>query len=83
MKQQKFQAIHTSDRRKGDRLWLLLGGKKIPVCRTGEVFYVHPLFCKPLRINNRRRDVPAVLLSHINQLLRQQAANDPIWGILE
>jgi len=70
-------AIHTSDARIAERLWLTLGGKVCAVRRTGEKFFVHDFFESPLRINGRRRDVPAKLLSRINQLSRAKAANDP------
>jgi hypothetical protein len=70
------QPIHTSNGRKVERLWLLLGGQVLPVRRTGEKFYIHASFTTPLRINGRRDDVPAKLLSRLNQLVRMKAAND-------
>jgi hypothetical protein len=73
------QAIHTSDAHRADRIWLLLGGHIEPVRRTGEKFYLHNVFDRPLRTNGRRRDVPAKLLSRINQLMRLRAANDERW----
>lgn len=73
-------AIHTSDARKAKRIWITLGGEMIVVRRTGEMRYIHTAFPDTVRANNRRRDVPAVLLSRINQLLRMKAANDPVWG---
>ena len=72
--------VHTSDQRKADRLWLLLGGEIIPVRRTGELFYVHTEFRKPLRANRRRHDVPAKLLTLINRLQKMQATNDKAWA---
>lgn len=71
--------IHTSDRRHVKKLWLILGGRILPIHRTGEQFFVHELFNSPLRVNGRRRDVPAKLLSRLNQLIRMKAANDPRW----
>lgn len=71
-----IQPIHTSNGRKVERLWLLLGGQVLPVRRTGEKFFIHESFISPLRINGRRDDVPAKLLSRVNQLLRMSAAND-------
>lgn len=62
------KGIHTSDRRLADRLWKALGGAVVPVRRTGELFYLHPNFRAPLRLNGRRHDVPAKLLSRINQV---------------
>lgn len=76
------KAIHTSDRRHAERLWLVLGGRVLQVRRTGEKFFVHELFAAPLRINGRRHDVPAKLLSRINQVIRSKAANDPVWSVL-
>ncbi len=50
--------IHTSNRRRADKLWLLLGGEILPVRRTGEKFYIHTKFPGPIRTNGRRDDVP-------------------------
>jgi negative regulator of sigma E activity len=61
----------------------MLGGEMIPVRRTGEMRYIHPAFQKTIRANDRRTDVPAVLLSRINQLLRTYAENDPIWEMVK
>lgn len=72
-------AVHTSNSRKAQKIWILLGGKMIPVRKTGEMRYAHSAFLDTIRANDRRTDVPAVLLSRINQLLRTRAANDPIW----
>ena len=71
--------IHTSDAHRADRMWLLLGGRIEPVRRTGEKRYTHGMFDHPLRTNGRRDDVPAKLLSRINQLMKMQAANDGVW----
>lgn len=64
-------AIHTSDARCFKRMWLELGGVIRPLRGTGEVRYEHPQFIDTVRSNDRRKDVPAVLLSRINQLARQ------------
>jgi hypothetical protein len=40
---------------------------------------MHDMFPHPLRANARRNDVPAKLLSRLNQLLKARAANDPLW----
>lgn len=63
-------AIHTSNPRLFNRLWLALGGRIVPVRRTGEVFYIHPSFERPVRANGRRKDVQAKLLSRLNHLQR-------------
>lgn len=75
----KPQPIHTSDGRSAARIWLLLGGQICPVRRTGEKFYIHNFFPASLRLNGRRKDVPAKLLSRINQLIKNKAANDDNW----
>lgn len=61
---------HTSDIRLAKRPWLEAGGQIEQVRRTGEVRYVHPDFERPLRLNDRRKDVPAKLLTRLNQLGR-------------
>ncbi len=76
-------ALHTSNGRRAQRIWILLGGKMIPVRRTGEMRYTHPEFQHTVRANDRRAEVPAVLLSRINHLLRTRAANDPIWDVVK
>lgn len=76
-------AIHTSDARRADRIWLLLGGTIEEVRRTGEKRYLHSLFDRPLRTNGRRNDVPAKLLSRINQVMKLGAANDASWLLAE
>ena len=76
-------AVHTSNGRKAKKIWILLGGEMIAVRRTGEMRYVHSAFMDTVRANDRRADVPAVLLSRINQLLRMKAANDSIWDVVK
>ena len=76
-------SVHTSNGRKAKKIWILLGGEMIAVRRTGEMRYVHSAFLDTVRANDRRADVPAVLLSRINQLLRMKAANDPIWDVVK
>jgi hypothetical protein len=76
-------AVHTSNARRAKKLWTLLGGEMISIHRTGEMRYVHTEFLDTVRLNDRRNDVPAVLLSRINQLLRTKAANDPIWNVVK
>lgn len=73
------QAIHTSDARHADQIWLLLGGRIEAIRRTGENSYTHPRIERPLRTNGRRNDVPAKLLTLINRLVRMGAANDERW----
>ena len=76
------RALHTSNSRRAKKIWILLGGEMIHVRRTGELRYVHPAFLDTVRANDRRSDVPAILLSRINQVLRTKAANDPIWDVV-
>lgn len=71
-----LEPIHTTNGRIAERMWILLGGEVRPVRRTGEKFYIHDFFQAPLRLNGRRDDVPAKLLSRLNQLIRAKAAND-------
>lgn len=66
--------IHTTNPRHALRLWQELGGSIKPVRGTGEVRYSHPAFIGTIRANNRRSDVPAVLLCRINKLLHCGAA---------
>lgn len=73
-------AIHTSDRNTFKRLWQEHGGFIFAIHRTGEVRYVHPAFTTGVRANGRRKDVPAKLLTRLNALIRQKAANDPDMG---
>lgn len=76
-------AIHTSDAHRADRFWLLLGGTIEEVRRTGEKRYLHNMFDRPLRTNGRRNDVPAKLLSRINQVMKLRATNDTNWRLAE
>ncbi len=62
--------IHTSDTRCFKRIWLSMGGSIQTVTGTGEARYAHPFFIDTVRANDRRKDVPAVLLSRINQLIK-------------
>ncbi len=67
------RAVHTSDARLFKRLWLAHGGTIAAVRRTGEGRYAHPKFERTVRANDRRKDVPAVMLSRLNALLRSSA----------
>lgn len=67
---------HTSSLRLAKKMWIHYGGSIAFVRRTGEVFFRHPLFAKPLRVNNRRLDVPGKLMSLLNQIRRYQSAKD-------
>lgn len=72
-------AVHTSDSRNFKRLWQDHGGLIFCIRGTGEERYVHPLFPNGVRTNARRKDVPAKLLTRLNSLIRQEAANDPTF----
>jgi hypothetical protein len=74
-----IHAVHTSDARHANQVWLLLGGRIEPIRRTGENSYTHPLIERPLRTNGRRHDVPAKLLTLINRVMKMRAANDSKW----
>ena len=71
--------IHTLNSRKAKKLWVKLAGEIIHVRGTGEMRYIHTDFQNTIRANDRRNDVPAVLLCRINHLLQSKNANDPIW----
>ena len=73
--------FRTSDSRKFKKVWLSLGGTLELVRGTGELRYLHPKFKKTVRANDRRNDVPAVLLCRVNHLIKMDAANDPMWDL--
>lgn len=66
--------VHTSDARHFKRLWVGLGGSIREQRRTGEVRDAHPHFVDTVMANYRRKDVPAVLLSRLNQVIRLERA---------
>jgi hypothetical protein len=68
----KKSGIHTSNQHLVERLWKASGGAIECVRRTGEKRFVHPFIERPLRINARRHDVPAKLLSNLNCVSRKQ-----------
>lgn len=70
------KAVHTSDARHFKRMWLAHGGTIAHLRRTGEARYLHPFFIDSVRANDRRKDVPAVLISRLNQVLRQTESPD-------
>lgn len=70
------QAIHLTDTRHFKRKWCRMGGEVLALSGTGEVRYVHTYFVDTVRANDRRKDVPAVLISRLNQLIRRRAANE-------
>lgn len=76
MEMSHLRPVHTSDIHKVERMWLMLGGSIENVRRTGEIRYRHDAIGKPLRVNGRRSDVPAKLLTLLNRLAKMQAAND-------
>lgn len=62
-------AFHTSNGRRAQKIWVMLGGKMIPLRQTGELRYIPLAFPSTVRANDSRTDAPAILLSRINQLL--------------
>lgn len=72
-----MKPVHLTDTRQFKRAWNQLGGDVLAISGTGEVRYVHTYFVDTVRANDRRKDVPAVLISRLNQLIRRNAANDP------
>ncbi len=79
MKYNQPRAVHTTDIHKVERMWLLLGGRIESVRRTGETRYRHDNLDRPLRVNSRRNDVPAKLLTVLNRVTKLQAANDSLY----
>jgi hypothetical protein len=79
MKHNHPRAVHTTDIHKVERMWLLLGGQIESVRRTGETRYRHDNLDRPLRVNSRRNDVPAKLLTVLNRVTKLQAANDSLY----
>lgn len=65
-----MQFTSSRDRRHTDSLWNRLGGTIRPVRRTGEVFYEHPAFSRPVRACRHRKDTVAVVVTRINQLIK-------------
>lgn len=51
--------------------------------RTRETRNAHTAFQRTIRVNDRRSDVPAVLLSRINQLLNSRVDKDPILEVVK
>ena len=68
--------MHTSSHRLFDRLWIDNGGRIEDVWRTGEQRYFHPLVAHPVRINKRRKDIPAKLLSCLSAVRRLRGVMD-------
>jgi hypothetical protein len=81
MKNITFTPLHSSDIYKVEEMWLLLGGRIESVRRTGETRYRHEAIDRPLRVNGRRGDVPAKLLTLLNRVARLRAANDRLYGV--
>lgn len=65
--------VHTGCRRRFNHYWLASGGSIMDVRRTGEERYFHPLCPHPVRVNKRRKDVPAKLLSCLNAVNRERS----------
>ena len=58
-----------SDMRKLIRDWCDLGGEVNNIRKTGELRFDHPMFAKPVRVNGRRKDIPAKMRSQFNHLM--------------
>lgn len=70
-RQKTVSTVCPSDARRFKKLWCEWGGQIVGVRRTGEVRYLHPAFSSPIRANDRRHDVPAVLMARMNQVMRR------------
>jgi hypothetical protein len=71
--------VDSRDRRAFNRAWKDIGGVIEVKNGTGELLYTHASMVRAVRINGRRKDTPAVLLSRINQILKASACNDASW----
>lgn len=71
-----FLVIATSDRRSLDREWRNVGGAIAQQPCTGEVVYSHPAMSRRIRVNGRKKQSCAVVLSKLNQLLRDGMTAD-------
>ncbi len=58
----------TPNQRDAANLWCRAGGSVAPVNRTGEWFWRHPVFDRPVRTNRRRKDAPRHLLAALRVL---------------
>ncbi len=67
-------AIHTGCRRHFRQSWIEAGGWIEDIRRTGEERYFHAQCRHPVRANKRRKDVPAKLLSCLNQIVKARVA---------
>ena len=70
--------ISTSDRRSLDKVWRSIGGNIQPLSGTGEVIYTHPAMNRRIRVNNRKKQTCATVLSKLNQLLRDGVTAEPV-----
>ena len=71
-----FPVVATSDRRSLDREWRNVGGLIVPQPCTGEVVYIHPAMNRRIRVNGRKKQSCATVLSKLNQLLRDGMTAD-------
>lgn len=63
-----MERITFTDYRKVRRFWESNGGTVRKIRRTGEEFWEHPAFQKPVRVNCRRKDIPAIIFSRTNKI---------------
>ena len=71
-----FVPCSRESRRVFDRAWRRAGGTIEAVRRTGEARYRHDRLPHPVRVNDRRKDVPAKLLSAfaaVKRFIKQDA----------
>lgn len=64
----------TRDRRKLDRRWRKLGGNIVPISKTGEVRYGHPLVERTVRVSKPKRGgrVPESLIKLIRDVEQRE-----------
>ena len=68
------------NRRDLDRVLRDLGGSVVPIKRTGEIQYRHPLMQNRPRANGRRKDAPRHLVAFVLEIIRIREAY-PTLGI--
>jgi hypothetical protein len=69
----------SSDIRKANKHWKWLGGWVKSKRRTGELCYYHQNITKPVIMSANRKDTPTALKAAMHKLMRQPAANDPVF----
>ncbi len=64
------------NRRVLDDILIDLGGDVVPLHRTGEVQYRHPLLRETPRADGRRKDAPMHLVKFVRRVIDAKGLND-------